>query len=82
MGTHGLLNTFPPQRFAAWAAAELCLHRTTLTQWLNQAADTLGLDLTTATVRAELHLAIEIIAVPTDVPTALPRRGGRTYRAP
>ncbi|GHI98154.1 hypothetical protein TPA0906_00200 [Streptomyces olivaceus] len=64
------------------AAAELRLHRTTLTQWLDQAADTLGLDLATATVRAELHLAIEIIADPTDVPATLPRRGGRTYQAP
>ncbi|MFB8441242.1 helix-turn-helix domain-containing protein [Streptomyces niveus] len=62
------------------AAAELGLHRTTLTQWLEQCADDLGLDLSSATVRAELHLALETIATPTDVPSALPRRGGRTYR--
>ncbi|MET8826324.1 helix-turn-helix domain-containing protein [Streptomyces sp. NPDC004610] len=57
------------------AAAELHVHRTTLTRWLTQTADHLGLDLSSPTTRAELHLAAL-----TDPPTELPRRGGRTYR--
>lgn len=63
------------------AAAELGLHRTTLTEWLGRCSDQLGLDLTSPTVRSELHLAIETIATADDVPSALPRRGGRTYRS-
>ncbi|MFJ7240124.1 hypothetical protein ACIQWB_23760 [Streptomyces olivaceus] len=57
------------------------MHRTTLTQWLAQAAEDLDLDFTSAAVRAELHLVIETIAGPADVPEALPRRGGRTYQS-
>ncbi|MER5299705.1 helix-turn-helix domain-containing protein [Streptomyces lasiicapitis] len=64
------------------AAAELGLHRTTLTTVLRQCGQALGLDLSSATVRAELHLAVETIATPGDVPAALPRRGGRTYGGP
>ncbi|MFC8127331.1 helix-turn-helix domain-containing protein [Streptomyces sp. NPDC057302] len=64
------------------AAAELGLHRTTLTAWLDKCGRLLSLDLSSATVRAELHLAAETIAAPGDSPTALPRRGGRTYRGP
>lgn len=62
------------------AATELGLHRATLTAWLNKCGHVLGLDLSSATVRAELHLAAETIAPPGDAATALPRRGGRTYR--
>ncbi|MFD6286333.1 helix-turn-helix domain-containing protein [Streptomyces sp. NPDC060205] len=62
------------------AAAELGLSRSTLTHWLNRCSRTLSLDLTTATVRAELHLAAETTATPHDTPTHLPRRAGRTYR--
>ncbi|MFF9896455.1 helix-turn-helix domain-containing protein [Streptomyces longispororuber] len=64
------------------AAAELVLHRTTLTTWLGECGRALGLDLSSATVRAELRLAVETAAAPDDVPAALPRRGGRTYRGP
>ncbi|MGW7084169.1 helix-turn-helix domain-containing protein [Streptomyces sp. NPDC054871] len=64
------------------AAAELGLHRTTLTAWLTKCGRLLGLDLSSATVRAELHLAAETIAPPGGEATALPRRGGRTYRGP
>ncbi|MFE7032432.1 helix-turn-helix domain-containing protein [Streptomyces sp. NPDC057621] len=62
------------------AATELGLSRSTLTHWLNRCGQTLSLDLTTATVRTELHLAIETTATPHDTPAQLPRRGGRTYR--
>ncbi|MFD3577180.1 helix-turn-helix domain-containing protein [Streptomyces sp. NPDC058644] len=62
------------------AAAALGLHRTTLTAWLDKCGRLLGLDLSSATVRAELHLAAETIAPPGDGSAALPRRGGRTYR--
>ncbi|GAA1886471.1 hypothetical protein GCM10009837_04990 [Streptomyces durmitorensis] len=64
------------------AAAELGLHRATLTAWLNKCGDTLGLDLSSVTVRAELHLAAETLATPGEAQAALPRRGGRTYRGP
>ncbi|MGH4028930.1 helix-turn-helix domain-containing protein [Actinomycetota bacterium Odt1-20B] len=64
------------------AAAELGLHRTTLTAWLAKCAQLLDLDLSLATVRAELHLAAETLARAGDATTALPRRGGRTYRGP
>ncbi|MFJ5264722.1 helix-turn-helix domain-containing protein [Streptomyces sp. NPDC088387] len=62
------------------AAAELNLSRSTLTDWLGRCERTLSLDLSSATVRAELHLAAETVATPEDVPELLPRRGGRTYR--
>ncbi|MEW2066969.1 helix-turn-helix domain-containing protein [Streptomyces sp. NPDC007346] len=62
------------------AATELHVHRTTLTIWLTQCAERLGQNLTDATVRAELHLALEATAKDGDDPRALPRRGGRTYR--
>ncbi|MFC9431473.1 helix-turn-helix domain-containing protein [Streptomyces sp. NPDC056987] len=61
------------------AAAELGLHRTTLGLWLEQIAGQLGVDLSVPGIRAELHLAVETVADPADVPRALPRRGGRTY---
>ncbi|MEV7275305.1 helix-turn-helix domain-containing protein, partial [Streptomyces bacillaris] len=66
------------------AAAELHVHRTTLTLWLAQAAEQLGgLHLDDATTRAELHLALEATAPDHgDDPGQLPRRGGRTYRQP
>ncbi|MEI5103486.1 helix-turn-helix domain-containing protein [Streptomyces sp. PmtG] len=64
------------------AAAELALHRTTLTTWLAECAQVLDLDLSSVTVRAELHLAVETVATPADAPAALPRRGGRTYGRP
>ncbi|MFE2295213.1 helix-turn-helix domain-containing protein [Streptomyces sp. NPDC059452] len=62
------------------AATELHVHRTTLTVWLTQCAERLGQNLTDATVRAELHLALEATAKDGDDPRVLPRRGGRTYR--
>ncbi|MEU1259346.1 helix-turn-helix domain-containing protein [Streptomyces chartreusis] len=62
------------------AASELSLSRTTLTDWLNRCAAALSLDLSSATVRAELHLAAETIATPDDASALLPRRGGRTFR--
>ncbi|MFD4475894.1 helix-turn-helix domain-containing protein [Streptomyces sp. NPDC058471] len=62
------------------AASELKLSRTTLTKWLSKIGDILPLDLQSAAVRAELHLAVETIATPEDAPGFLPRRGGRTYR--
>lgn len=62
------------------AAAELSLSRSTLTDWLGKCGKALSLDLSSATVRAELHLAAETIATPGDGPALLPRRGGRTYR--
>ncbi|MEV0505024.1 helix-turn-helix domain-containing protein, partial [Streptomyces spectabilis] len=64
------------------AATELTLHRTTLTTWLGECGRLLDLDLSSATVRAELRLAVETVATADDVPAALPRRGGRTYREP
>ncbi|WP_052029238.1 PucR family transcriptional regulator, partial [Streptomyces aurantiacus] len=64
------------------AAAALGLHRTTLTTWLAECGRLLALDLSSATTRTELRLAVETVATPDDVPTALPRRGGRTYRGP
>ncbi|MFB8125749.1 hypothetical protein ACFVG1_24800 [Streptomyces bacillaris] len=66
------------------AAAELHVHRTTLTLWLAQPAEQLGgLHLSDATTRAELHLALEATAPDGgDDPARLPRRGGRTYRQP
>ncbi|MFF6975571.1 helix-turn-helix domain-containing protein [Streptomyces tsukubensis] len=64
------------------AAAELGVHRTTLGNWLAECGDLLDLDPASVTVRAQLHLAAETVAGPDDVPSALPRRGGRTYRAP
>ncbi|MFG3256739.1 helix-turn-helix domain-containing protein [Streptomyces sp. NPDC048172] len=64
------------------AAAELCVHRETLTSWLAKCGRLLDLDLSSPTVRAELHLAVETLATPDDVPAKLPRRGGRTYRGP
>lgn len=62
------------------AASELGLSRSTLTDWLSKCGRALSLDLSSATVRAELHLAAETIATPEDTPARLPRRGGRTYR--
>ncbi|GGO54429.1 helix-turn-helix domain-containing protein [Streptomyces lasiicapitis] len=62
------------------AAAALGLHRTTLTTWLAECGRLLALDLSSATTRTELHLAVETSATPEEVPAALPRRGGRTYR--
>lgn len=62
------------------AATELHVHRTTLAIWLTQCAERLGQNLTDATVRAELHLALEVIVKGGADPRALPRRGGRTYR--
>ncbi|QKZ23903.1 helix-turn-helix domain-containing protein [Streptomyces chartreusis] len=62
------------------AASELGLSRSTLADWLNRCAGALSLDLSSATVRAELHLAAETIATPDDAPALLPRRGGRTFR--
>ncbi|WJV50768.1 helix-turn-helix domain-containing protein [Streptomyces flavofungini] len=62
------------------AAAELGLHRSTLTAWLAECGKLLDLELSSATTRAELHLAVETTATPEEVPEALPRRGGRTYR--
>jgi hypothetical protein len=61
-------------------AAELHVHRTTLTIWLAQCADHLAQNLADATVRAELHLALKATRTGPDDPAALPRRGGRTYR--
>ncbi|MFJ2828405.1 helix-turn-helix domain-containing protein [Streptomyces sp. NPDC087263] len=62
------------------AASELSLSRSTLTDWMSKCGRALSLDLSSATVRAELHLAAETIATPDDTPALLPRRGGRTYR--
>ncbi|WP_103534907.1 helix-turn-helix domain-containing protein [Streptomyces sp. SM11] len=62
------------------AAAELHVHRTTLAIWLTQCADHLAQNLADATVRAELHLALNATRTGPDDPAALPRRGGRTYR--
>lgn len=62
------------------AAADLSLSRSTLTDWLSKCGRALSLDLSSATVRSELHLAAETIATPDDAPALLPRRGGRTYR--
>ncbi|MFJ4612924.1 helix-turn-helix domain-containing protein [Streptomyces griseus] len=62
------------------AAAELHVHRTTLADWLTQCADHLARNLADATVRAEVHLALKATRNGPDDPTALPRRGGRTYR--
>ncbi|MDQ0986109.1 helix-turn-helix domain-containing protein [Streptomyces sp. V2I9] len=62
------------------AAAELHVHRTTLTTWIGRCADHLAQNLADATVRAELHLALRITRSGPDDPAALPRRGGRTYR--
>lgn len=62
------------------AASELGLSRSTLTDWLSKSGRALSLDLSSATVRAELHLAAETIATSDDTPARLPRRGGRTYR--
>ncbi|MFD7537422.1 helix-turn-helix domain-containing protein [Streptomyces sp. NPDC059819] len=62
------------------AASELSLSRSTLTEWLSKIGDALHLDLQSAAVRAELHLAVETIATPEDAARFLPRRGGRTYR--
>ncbi|MER5985667.1 helix-turn-helix domain-containing protein [Streptomyces sp. NPDC001787] len=62
------------------AATELHVHRTTLATWLTQCAEHLGQNLDDATVRTELHLALEATRTGPDDPAALPRRGGRTYR--
>ncbi|MCL7429139.1 helix-turn-helix domain-containing protein [Streptomyces sp. YS415] len=62
------------------AASELGLSRSTLTNWLSKCGRALSVDLSSATVRAELHLAAETLATPEDTPARLPRRGGRTYR--
>ncbi|MEU5282707.1 helix-turn-helix domain-containing protein [Streptomyces sp. NPDC020755] len=62
------------------AAAELHVHRTTLAGWLTRCADHLARNLADATVRAEVHLALKATRNGPDDPTALPRRGGRTYR--
>lgn len=62
------------------AAAELHVHRTTLTIWLGRCAEHLAQNLADATVRAELHLALRATRNGPDDPAALPRRGGRTYR--
>ncbi|MFI7286901.1 helix-turn-helix domain-containing protein [Streptomyces anulatus] len=62
------------------AAAELHVHRTTLAGWLTQCAEHLARNLADATVRAEIHLALKATRTGPDDPTALPRRGGRTYR--
>ncbi|MGY3676808.1 helix-turn-helix domain-containing protein [Streptomyces sp. TE33382] len=64
------------------AATELHVHRTTLTTWLTQCTDHLGQNLDDPTARTELHLALEATRTAPDDPTALPRRGGRTYRRP
>ncbi|MEU4924155.1 helix-turn-helix domain-containing protein [Streptomyces parvus] len=62
------------------AAAELHVHRTTLSNWLAQCAERLAQNLGDATVRAEVHLALRATRTGPDDPSALPRRGGRTYR--
>ncbi|MEV1048140.1 helix-turn-helix domain-containing protein [Streptomyces sp. NPDC049916] len=64
------------------AAAELHVHRTTLTVWLAQCAERLDRNLDDAAVRAELHLALRTTEATGagDDPRTLPRRGGRTYR--
>ncbi|MFE4533663.1 helix-turn-helix domain-containing protein [Streptomyces scopuliridis] len=62
------------------AAEELGLHRTTLRRWLEEIGRLLDVDLSSATVRADLCLALETLAGPGDSPGALPRRGGRTYQ--
>ncbi|MGW6600225.1 helix-turn-helix domain-containing protein [Streptomyces sp. NPDC055036] len=64
------------------AAEELGLHRTTLRRWLEEIGRLLDADLSSATVRADLYLALETLAGPDDSPGALPRRGGRTYQRP
>ncbi|MEV6418300.1 helix-turn-helix domain-containing protein [Streptomyces sp. NPDC051662] len=64
------------------AAEELGLHRTTLGRWLERIGRLLDVDLSAATVRADLYLALETLAGPDDTAGALPRRGGRTYRRP
>jgi hypothetical protein len=63
------------------AARELGVHRNTLSAWLVRCSQDLGLDLSSGSIRSELHLAVETIATPDDIPSRLPRRGGRTYRA-
>lgn len=62
------------------AAAELHVHRTTLAGWLTQCAEHLARNLSDATVRAEIHLALRATRTGPDDAAALPRRGGRTYR--
>ncbi|MFC9651857.1 helix-turn-helix domain-containing protein [Streptomyces sp. NPDC056937] len=62
------------------AAGELGLHRTTLRRWLEEIGRLLDVDLSSATVRADLYLALETLAGADDSPGALPRRGGRTYQ--
>ncbi|PVE11937.1 helix-turn-helix domain-containing protein [Streptomyces scopuliridis] len=62
------------------AAEELGLHRTTLRRWLEEIGRLLDVDLSSATVRADLCLALETLADSDDSPGALPRRGGRTYQ--
>ncbi|MFH9677579.1 helix-turn-helix domain-containing protein [Streptomyces sp. NPDC017405] len=62
------------------AAAELHLSRSTLTHWLTRSGKALCLNLSSPTVRGELHLAAETIATPDETPGRLPRRGGRMYR--
>ncbi|QDY81460.1 PucR family transcriptional regulator [Streptomyces qinzhouensis] len=64
------------------AATELGVHRTTLGNWLAECGELLGVDPRSVTVRTQLRLAVETVAGPGDVPSGLPRRGGRTYRAP
>ncbi|HBF78527.1 MAG TPA: PucR family transcriptional regulator [Streptomyces sp.] len=60
-------------------ARALGLHRATLRRWLDQVAEQLALDLSSPAIRAELHLAVETVAGPTETAEALPRLGGRTY---
>ncbi|PRH79913.1 hypothetical protein C6N75_07055 [Streptomyces solincola] len=56
----------------ALAAAELHLHRTTLTTWLGQCAQALGHSLADAAVRADLHLALDVTQTPSHDPQAPP----------
>ncbi|SBU97397.1 purine catabolism regulatory protein [Streptomyces sp. Ncost-T6T-1] len=89
---HGLVGGLEPHlriALACWldhhartapAAAELHVHRTTLSNWLTQCAEHLAQNLGDATVRAEVHLALRATRTGPDDPAALPRRGGRTYR--
>ncbi|WP_032795389.1 PucR family transcriptional regulator, partial [Streptomyces sp. HCCB10043] len=89
---HGLVGGLEPHlriALACWldhhartapAAAELHVHRTTLSNWLAQCAEHLAQNLGDATVRAEVHLALRATRTGPDDPAALPRRGGRTYR--
>ncbi|MGW6460502.1 helix-turn-helix domain-containing protein [Streptomyces sp. NPDC055078] len=64
---------------SAPAAHALGLHRTTLSRWLEQIEERLGVDLAAPGTRAELHLALETLGG-ASASRRLPRRGGRAYQ--